>query len=163
MWEVWAAIMFTIGEVFDLAIRLERNGENFYRRLVGSMVNEDFSTQLLWLADQEAKHGQFFARLKRESSTQALEDLGERSEGALLQDFLGEHALSLDEVDPHSLADVPAVLQFALEFEKDTILFFEMIRAFITEQAVLEGLDAIIQEENRHIKVLQDLYAAEVK
>jgi rubrerythrin len=163
MWEVGAAIMFTIGEVFDLAIRLESNGENFYRRLVGSMVNPDLNVQMLWLADQEEKHGHFFTRLKQESSAQPIEDLGEHPEGSLLQDFLGEHALSLDEVDPHSLADVPAVLQFALEFEKDTILFFDMIRAFITEQAVLEGLDAIIQEENRHIKVLQDLYAAEVK
>jgi rubrerythrin len=155
--------MFTIGEVFDLAIRLEKNGENFYRRFVDSMVNPNLKTQLLWLADQEQKHGYFFARLKQESSAQALEDLGEHPEGSLLQDFLGERVLSLDEVDPHSLADVPAVLQFALEFEKDTILFFDMIRAFITEQAVLEGLDAIIQEEDRHIKVLQDLYVAEVK
>jgi rubrerythrin len=153
--------MFTISEVFDLAIRLENNGENFYRRFVDSMVNGNLKVQLLWLADQEQKHANFFTRLKQESSAQAFEDLGEHPEGSVLQDFLGEHALSLDEVDPHSLADVPAVLQFALEFEKDTILFFDMIRAFITEQAVLEGLDAIIQEENRHIKVLQDLFVQE--
>jgi rubrerythrin len=149
--------MFTISEVFDLAIRLEKNGENFYRRFVDSMVDSNLKVQLLWLADQEQMHANFFTRLKQESSAQAPEDLGAHLDGSLLQDFLGGHALSLDEVDPHSLEDVSAVLQIALEFEKDTILFFGMIRTFITEQAVLEGLDAIIKEEERHIKVLQDL------
>jgi rubrerythrin len=81
----------------------------------------------------------------------------ETPEGALLQDYLGQHALSLDEVDLSHLTDTQQVLQVALEFEKDTILFYDMIRGFVTDQRALAQLEAIIQEELRHIEILQTL------
>jgi rubrerythrin len=152
-------MMFTIVEVLDLAIRLESNGEKFYRRFMDSMIKPELRATLLWLADQEHMHAALFTRLKGEEWARAPEDLSQGPGGSLLQDFLGDRALSLEEVDAASLRSVHDILRCALEFEKDTILFFEMIRAFITEKEVLESLGLILQEENEHIHILQDLLA----
>jgi rubrerythrin len=156
-------MMFTLVEVLDLAIRLEINGEKFYRRFMDSMLNPELRAILLWLADQEHKHAAFFTRLKGEEWARAPADLSQSPEGLLLQDFLGDRALSLDEVDAASLQSVQDILQCALEFERDTILFYDMIKAFITEKAVLERLGLILQEENAHIHILQDMLAGKTR
>jgi len=47
-------------------------------------------------------------------------------------------------------------LKIALGFEKDTVIFYEMMGSFVQEDAALAKLDQIIQEENRHIRVLSE-------
>ena len=44
-----------------------------------------------------------------------------------------------------------------IEFEKDTILFYELLRSFIEEKANVELLDAIIEEEKSHIRLLEEV------
>jgi rubrerythrin len=44
-----------------------------------------------------------------------------------------------------------------IEFEKDTVLFYEMIEPFIEGGNTLEQLKEIIAEENLHIELLQEL------
>jgi rubrerythrin len=43
-----------------------------------------------------------------------------------------------------------------IEFEKDTILFYETLMPFIEDNDTLENIAKIIAEENNHIKKLQD-------
>jgi rubrerythrin len=43
-----------------------------------------------------------------------------------------------------------------LEFEKDTILFYETLIPFIEDDDTLVNIKKIIAEENNHIKKLQD-------
>ena len=150
--------MFSVDEVLELAIRLENNGERYYRHFRNSTGDPEINRTLAWLADQEVQHAELFSRLKRRE-LEHHSDYHETPEGALLQDYLGEHALSLDEVDLSLLTDTHQVLQVALEFEKDTILFFDMIRGFVTEQGALAQMEVIIQEERRHIEILQTLIA----
>jgi rubrerythrin len=46
-----------------------------------------------------------------------------------------------------------------IEFEKDTILFYETLIPFIEDNDTLENIAKIIAEENNHIKKLQDFLA----
>jgi rubrerythrin len=154
--EQWGGRMFSVEEVLELAIRLEKNGESYYRHFRSSREDPEIRKTLAWLADQEVQHAEFFSRLKQKHLEHRT-DYHETPEGALLQDYLGQHALSLDEVDLSHLTDTQQVLQVALEFEKDTILFYDMIRGFVTDQRALAQLEAIIQEELRHIEILQTL------
>jgi rubrerythrin len=47
-----------------------------------------------------------------------------------------------------------SLLELSIEFEKDTILFCQMLRSFIDDREVLNGLDKIIEEESRHVDEL---------
>jgi rubrerythrin len=147
--------MFSIEDVLELAIRLEKNGEAYYRRFANATEDHEINKVLLWLADQEMAHAEFFTRLKQLQAKP--HDIPEGPDGVALQDFLGNRALSLDEVSLAQLTDLHQVLRAALEFEHDTILFFDMIRAFVTEESALAQLDAIIEEERRHIEMVQGL------
>ena len=148
--------MFTAKEIFDLAIRIEKNGEAFYRKAVAKTSNPSLADLLEWLADQEVKHGEWFkekgTHLKTGTEDADLEEMG----SAILQEILGDQAFSLDEVDPSGIESVEKLLELAIEFEKDSIIFYEMIRSFIEDGATLESLEKIIQEEQQHVRLLEE-------
>jgi len=50
--------------------------------------------------------------------------------------------------------NLKSLLELAIEFEKDTILFYQMLRSFIDDREVLNGLDNIVEEESRHVDEL---------
>jgi rubrerythrin len=47
------------------------------------------------------------------------------------------------------------LIDVLVEFEKDTILFYEMLSGFIPAPEVLSQLQTIIAEEKRHITQLE--------
>ncbi len=152
--------MFEIGELFDLAIRLENNGEKYYRHFAQIIADPEIKRILSWLADQEIQHAHVFARLKQMNVGRPSQH-HESPDGLELQSYIGDRALSLDDLDLSSLTDRQRVLQVALEFENDTILFFDMLSAFVSEEPAMVQLQAIISEERRHIEVLQTLIIQE--
>lgn len=75
---------------------------------------------------------------------------------SLLLEIVGNQTFSLKERDLSTIADLREVLKIALGFEKDTVIFYEMMGSFVQEGAALAKLDQIIQEENQHIRVLSE-------
>ena len=148
--------MFSIREIFDVAIQIEKNGEKFYRDALKKISNPSLRSLLEWMADQEAEHQSWFSEKKETVRTKVddveLEEMGR----TILQNILGDQTFSLKEADLPKIEDVEALLQLCIEFEKDTILFYEMIGSFIEDTETSEKLDEIIEEENRHIKLLED-------
>jgi rubrerythrin len=78
---------------------------------------------------------------------------------AILKGVMAEQAFSLQDVDFSKIEDREAVFKPAIEFEKDTILFYEMIQSFVDDQETLSLLAKIIEEENRHVQTLQEIMA----
>lgn len=155
--------MFSIREVFDLAIQIEKNGEQFYRDAIKRISNPSLKSMLEWLADEEVKHQSWFSERKEglETKGEALE-LEEMGSG-ILQSILGDQSFSLKEADLSKIDNVEALIQLAIEFEKDSILFYEMIGSFIEDIETSEKLNAIIAEENHHIELLEDFQDKEVE
>ena len=77
---------------------------------------------------------------------------------SILRGVLGGQAFSLEDASFSKIDDVQSLLRLAIEFEKDTVLFYEMIGSFIKDQETRDQLDAIIKEENRHAKVLEAFF-----
>jgi len=149
-------MMFSIREIFDLAIQIEKNGEKFYRDALKKISNPSLRSLLEWLADEEVKHQSWFSERKETVGTKVddveLEEMG----GTILQSILGDQSFSLKEADLSKIDNVEELLQLAIEFEKDSILFYEMIGSFIEDAETSEKLNEIIEEENRHIELLED-------
>ena len=153
--------MFSVREIFDLAIRIEKNGERFYRDAIKKSSNPSLKSLLEWLADQEAKHETWFSERKEMLDTKGndleLEEMG----SSILQGILGDQSFSLREADLSKIDSVEALIQLAVEFEKDSILFYEMIASLIGDDETSEKLNEIIAEENRHIELLEDFQDTE--
>ena len=153
--------MFSIREVIDLAIQIEKNGEQYYRDAIKKISNPSLQSMLEWLADEEGKHQSWFSerkqRLETEEDDLEMEEMGRD----ILQGILGDQSFSLKEADLSKIDGVEALIQLAVEFEKDSILFYEMIGSFIEDRETSEKLNEIIAEENRHIELLEDFQNTE--
>jgi rubrerythrin len=147
--------MFEIKEILDLSIRLEKNGEATYRKAIQSAVSEELKTQLAWMAAEEARHGEWFARLKADLSLGIKNPFMEEMSHQVFEDLVGGESFSLKEVDFALISDPLELVSIFVEFEKDTILFYELLAPFIEDGETRRHLEAIIAEENRHIERLQ--------
>ncbi len=149
--------MFTTKEILDIALKIEQNGEAVYRKATRELVDPDLTKRLLWMADEEACHADWFKNLQSKLSTQKDSMAVDEMNSDMLRDLIGEQSFTLQDIDFPGLDDMHKLMDIFIEFEKDGILFYEMLRTFIKDQVVLESLDQIIAEEYRHIEVLQEI------
>jgi rubrerythrin len=148
--------MFTLGEIIDLAVRIETNGQKAYRKAQKQVTDPALASMLGWLADEETEHEKWFPRLKENMKTSLEDPRLEEMGTAVLQGVLGDHAFSIDEADFSRIKDLDSLLTLSVEFEKDTVLFYEMLTAFIEDEQTLNQINRIVEEEKRHVRLLQD-------
>ncbi len=148
--------MFTLGEIIDLAIRIEKNGEEIYRKAEAETSDPSLASMLQWLADEEIKHEKWFIRFKGEVETKTVDPRLDEMGKSILQGILGTQAFSITDVDFSGMEDMDSLLELSIEFEKDTILFFEMLGEFIDDEKIAGRLGKIIEEENRHVQRLEE-------
>ena len=147
--------MFSTSEILDLAVQIEQNGETVYRDAMGLLSNPELVSLLAWMADEEAKHAKWFAGLKDQLEAQSANPFVEEMSRELFSDLLGGKNFSHEEVDFSQVTDVDELMAIFIEFEKDTILFYEMLKPFIEDDRTLAHLKQIVGEENNHITKLQ--------
>lgn len=149
--------MFNAVEVLKMAVRIEENGEKFYRKAMDIQKDPQLREILQELAADEARHGQWFEAMREQLSreSEGEERWVREVSGDLLQSMIGDQTFSLKEVDPADLDSVEKILETALEFEKDSILFYEMLRGFMDEGESARALQDIIAEEELHVEILE--------
>ncbi len=144
---------FSIREVIEQAIRTEKLGYDFYTTMKERFKdNEKFTRLFSTLAEKELLHEQRFSELLTVIKDEEPENWEEASEylRAIVESefFLGKgkalpslsHVKSIDEA-----------VEFAIGFEKETLLYFYGLLGSVKEKEVVEE---IISEEKSHIKWL---------
>ena len=154
--------MFSIEDIIDMAIQIEENGEKVYRKAIEKALNPSLASLLQWLADEEAKHIRWFSELRKVANSTPIDPRLEEMGKNILRSVMGEQSFSLDEADFSRIDMVKDLIRLAIEFEKDTILFYQMIQGFIHDNQTLDQLREIIEEETRHIGILEDYLAEQV-
>ena len=149
--------MFSAYEILDIAVKLEKNGEKVYREAMEQAGDPALKELLDWMADEEVKHAEFFLELKGELELNKDHSLLKEMSGALVSEFVGDQSFSLREVDFSAIKDTRELIDVFIEFEKDTILFYEMLESIIADEKTGEKLKQIIAEEKNHISKLQGL------
>jgi rubrerythrin len=149
--------MFTIREISKLAVQIETNGEAVYREVAAKTANPALKTLLEELAEEERQHARWFGRLGETGPGDGVDAEGELEAmgRALLADMLGEQTFSLNADDLQHAEAIADVIEQAAEFERDTIVFYEMLADFIEEPIVAAQLEEIIAEERAHIRKLK--------
>ena len=148
--------MFTAAEIIELAIRIEKNGEKTYRKALEKVSDISMVTLLQQLADEEVEHAKWFAELKEKIGAITNDTELEAMGGTILKSVLGEKAFSITDADFSRMEDRRKLLETALEFEEDTILFYELLGTFMGDEESLQGLQRIIEEERRHVRNLKE-------
>ena len=148
----------TAYEVLDVAERMERNTARFYRRAAGLYGDPRIGKLFSELARWEKRHIQIIIEMKEHLSERTWE-LGYFGPERLDTDSSGLPNMVFDEhADPskeltgkESKADV---LRMAIQKEKDAIAYYTSLKEFVLGEQNVEAVDDIIQEEQRHVRIL---------
>lgn len=143
----------SIESVLDVAIWLEKSGKEFYENAVTSFQDDELKSILLFLIEEEQKHEAIYKTLSQKitGNPQIQEELfGEY--GMFIRLLVSEISESLKAEHPNTRDQL---IQTAIQFEKDTLLYFhEIKRLFTGEDAVV--IQTICDEERNHIRLLMD-------
>ena len=148
--------MFKAYEIIDIAIKLEKNAEEIYRIHQSQLKNDQLQALMIWMADEELKHKEWFSNLKNQIQMDEEEAIIREISEELLTDFIGKASFSLEEVDFLKIKDIKGLVNTFIEFENDTILFYELIQSFVSDDDTLKKIDQIILEEKQHINKLEN-------
>jgi len=154
--------MFTIKEILDITIRIEKNGEAVYRHAVEKISNPTLVSLLEWMADEEVKHAKWFSNLLQELETPSKNPFIEDMSHELLNDIIGGQSFSLKDVDFSQIENINDLIDIFIEFESDSILFYEMLQVLIQNDDTLTQLHKIITEEKNHIQQLQEFMESDM-
>lgn len=150
--------MFSAAEIIDVAVQIEQNGENLCREVAQKIIDPDLASLLEWMAEQEAQHIKWFSDLRLKinitGNFSQLEQFGK----ALLGDVLGDQSFSLRDADFSKIQNIKDLLSLLIEFEQDTVLFYEMLYTAVEDKETFALLEKIIAEENQHIVQIKDYF-----
>ncbi len=149
--------MFSAKEIIELAIKIEKNGEAVYRSAIEKVPNPGLVPLLEWMADEEVKHANWFAELKHNLETKNENPFVEEMGHELFNEMLGDKNFSLKDVDFAAIEEIDDLIQTFIEFEKDSIIFYEVLKPFVEDPVVREYLNKIIDEEKHHIELLKEI------
>ena len=91
--------MFTAEEILDIAVRIEKNGEQHYRNAIEMAANPRIAALLGWMADEEKQHAELFQKMKESIPSSANNPVGDAFGHEILDKILGSQSFSLEEVD----------------------------------------------------------------
>ncbi|MBI9081993.1 MAG: ferritin family protein [Desulfobacterales bacterium] len=155
--------MFTFSDILDIAVKIEENGEAYYRRALKSVSDPDLVRMFQWLAEEEAAHADRFADMRTRIDDASKEDSQLAGIGrALLRDAVSEKGFSLDDTEAADISRVKTLIDLSVTFEQDTVDFYNLLRPFVADAQDRQLLDEIIAQENEHIKRLQSFLASGV-
>ena len=154
--------MFVFGnadDVFGMAVRIEENGYTFYTAVAAKA--QDATTKKLFedLAAMEEGHIATFKGLRSTlpgswpaDAVWDPEGLGE----CYLQATADTHVFTKEAAESRlqKVADAFEVFDLALQFEKDSVAFFVGVKEILPDLASKNEIDALIQAEMDHIRML---------
>lgn len=153
--------VFDVNEIYRFAVRIEENGEKFYRRAAEKMEDPEVKAAFEYLADEEVRHRTLFDKLQSK--------LGDYEPA---ESYVGEYAAYLgayadnivfiastdEELETmiSRVEDAVSAVDFAIKRELESVAYYEGMKRFTpTHQHV--SLDRIVDEERGHFLKLSEL------
>ncbi|MEJ2191270.1 MAG: ferritin family protein [Nitrospirota bacterium] len=147
---------FSVREVVEMAIQTERLGYAFYEEMAGRFPDHKGLKDLFTtLAKKEHHHEQVFTdllgKIKDAPALEGWEEAQPYFRAMVESEFFLGDKKALPSMD--RVGTVAEAADFALGFEKETLLFFVGLRQGVREKDVVED---IIEEEMSHIVWLKE-------
>ena len=151
---------FSAGEAFKVAIRIEENGRKFYEESQRNIESADVRTLFADLAIQEMEHKKKFetllAQLPPESTASRVWD-PENELDQYIRMMADDHVYITDDEAKDRIGrirDSSDALKMAMEFEKDTLIFFLGLEEAMADKKDRELIKSLLDEEQGHLKRL---------
>ncbi len=153
------AILFGASEVLEFAMKIEENGEIFYRETAKKMETKEIKETFNYLADEEVRHKQRFKEMLSSVEKYAPPESYPGEYFAYLRAYADEHIFSKEktaEIAAKEMKSAKEAVKFALSIENDSILYYLETRNLVPEPQ-RGAIDRIVEEERRHYLRLHNL------
>ncbi|HAR95943.1 MAG TPA: hypothetical protein DCR97_08285 [Deltaproteobacteria bacterium] len=143
-------------DVLQFAIRVEENGEAFYRETASMMVDNDVRDLFTRLAGEEINHKKTFEGMLAQLRDYQPPETYDGEYLMYLKSYIDGKAIFKDHPKIPEMAkarDREGALDFAIQREADSILYYEEMKKFAGEKHA-SVIDRIIAEERNHFVTL---------
>jgi rubrerythrin len=154
------SFVFNADEIFEMALKIEQNGEKFYRDSAAKIADPEAIRLLLKLADMEVEHQRIFSGMKTALSAaekKAMTFDPNNEAGLYLASLANTKVFFEKDIDTSALE---GIFKAALAAEKDSIAFYLGMKDLVPAGGGREKVEEIIQEEMRHIRILGERLTA---
>lgn len=149
--------IFNAYEIFKISIQIEKNGKDFYSAAAEKTRDEQFKKLFSELADWESKHIILFENFRDHLYTEVkFEDVFDPDN--LVHLYLKSVADSTVFVKENDIKNTVSecksiieILEKALEFEKDSVVFYSSMKSIVPDDLGKAEIDKLIQEELFHV------------
>ncbi len=150
---------YSLREVVDQALQTEKLGYQFYTTMIQRFEKEEDMKKLFaFLAKEELHHEKTFAEMLaqlKEAEPVNWEDAEQYLRAIVESEFFLGKNKALPSME--HVKTVEDALDFAIEFEKQTFLYFHGLKDWVKEKEIV---DRIIDEEKKHIMQLNKFKSA---
>jgi rubrerythrin len=140
-------------EVLKVAIRIEENGEVFYRKMIEKLKSKQIEDAFIYLADEDGKHKRIFEdMLSKEADNYKPFESYSGEYMAYLRAYADEHIFSKEKTGQllaKKIKTTTEAVKFAIGIELDSIHYYNEVRKFVPERQ-RNIIDKIIEEERSH-------------
>lgn len=151
---------FNAGEVFKVAIQIEENGKEFYEKSVQNIKEAEIKALFLDLALQEIEHKRKFESLMAElpsvSTAPTVWDPDNEMDQYIK--MMADDHIFITSADVKNRLDrlkgTIDALKLAIEFEKDSVIFFLGLEDAVTAGKDRELIKSLVKEEQQHLRRL---------
>ncbi len=153
---------YSSSEIVEMAVQIEVCGEAFYDEAMTLTKNPKVRELFSFLRDEEQRHAALFRQILSRLVDTSAEWRQDETYLGYLRTLVEERVFpGADGVRAlaRELGTERAAIEKALQFEKDTLLFFYEIREMVSD-ASKSIVGEIIDEEKRHVRQLGGLLAS---
>ena len=137
--------------IIETAIRIEKEGEKYYRELAEQTNSQGLRKIFTLLADDEVIHRKIFEKLKKKTEIE-LNDSGLLVEASVLFKGMSEQEKNLQESDQQE-----AAYQTALKHEQKSIEIYQGLLEQTSSDLEIEVIEKVIAEEKKHAFLIENM------
>jgi rubrerythrin len=153
---------FNAEEIFEIAIKIERNGARFYRKAADGFEDPNTQGLLNDLAGMEDEHEKIFAKMQQDFESQDAAPLkyDPDDQSASYLHAMADGRVFDVRTDPSDMLtgmeSLDDILKMAIGLEKDSIAFYVGIKDMVPEGLGKDQIGGIIREEMGHVVLLSN-------
>ncbi len=155
------AIVFNADEVVGMAVEIERNGQKFYARGAQIVSEPEVKKLMTDLVEWEKAHERLFQGLRDELNDDERVSTAFDPDGSMelyLKAMAGGHVFTTKTDAAALISDddsAAGILTTALGMERDSILFYLVMKGAVPKRLGPDKVEALISEEMSHVVYLQ--------
>lgn len=150
--------MFKPDEIYQFAIKIEENGEQFYRKMKDKLDNEKVCELFEFLAEEEVKHKKTFKGMLSKFEEYEPSESYPGEYFHYLRAYADNLIFNMEkmEEDIKNINNAVAAVNYGIKKELDTIAYYREMENLVKESEISK-IDAIIGEERKHVVKLSEI------